>query len=40
MMRLHPERSAEIIEDRRRTLLANMRQTLAAMKAAAEDRRG
>jgi len=38
MMRRHPERSAEIIEDRRQTLQANMRHTLAAMKAAAEER--
>jgi uncharacterized protein YndB with AHSA1/START domain len=38
MMRRHPERSAEIIEDRRQTLQANMRRTLAAMKAAAEER--
>jgi hypothetical protein len=37
MMRRHPERSAEIIEYRRQTLQANMRHTLAAMKAAAQD---
>jgi hypothetical protein len=37
MMRRHPERSAEIIEDRRRTLPANMRHALAAMKATAEE---
>jgi uncharacterized protein YndB with AHSA1/START domain len=37
MMRRHPERSAEVIEDRRQTLLANMRHTLVAMKAAAEE---
>lgn len=39
MMRRHPERSAAIIEDRRQTLEANMRLTLAAMKAAAEEQR-
>ena len=33
----HPERSAEIIEYRWQTLQANMRHTLAAMKAAAQD---
>jgi hypothetical protein len=38
MMRRYPERSAEIIEDRRLTLRANMLHTLAAMKAAAEQR--
>jgi uncharacterized protein YndB with AHSA1/START domain len=37
MMRRHPERSAQILEDRRQALLANMRHTLAAMKAAAEE---
>jgi uncharacterized protein YndB with AHSA1/START domain len=37
MMRRHPERSAEIIDERRQMLQANMRQGLAAMKAAAED---
>jgi uncharacterized protein YndB with AHSA1/START domain len=37
MMRRHPERSAEIIEDRRQTLQANMRHALAAMKATAEE---
>ncbi len=36
MVRRHPERSAQIIDDRRQTLQANMRQTLAAMKTAAE----
>lgn len=36
MMRQHPERAAEIIESRRQVLQANMRDTLAAMKAAAE----
>ena len=40
MMRRHPERSAEIIEDRRQTLQANMGHTLAAMKAAAEEQPG
>jgi uncharacterized protein YndB with AHSA1/START domain len=40
MMRRHPERSAEIIEDRRQTLQANMRHALAAMKAAAEGQPG
>jgi uncharacterized protein YndB with AHSA1/START domain len=39
MMRRYPERSAEIIEDRRQTLQANIRHTLAAMKAAAEGQR-
>jgi uncharacterized protein YndB with AHSA1/START domain len=39
MTRRYPERSAEIIEDRRQTLRANMLHTLAAMKAAAEDHR-
>jgi uncharacterized protein YndB with AHSA1/START domain len=38
MMRRHPEQSAEIVESRRRTLRNNMQQTLAAMKAAAEQR--
>jgi uncharacterized protein YndB with AHSA1/START domain len=37
MTRRHPERSAEIIEERRQTLQANMRHALAAMKAAAEE---
>jgi uncharacterized protein YndB with AHSA1/START domain len=37
MMRRYPDRSAEIIEGRRQTLQANMRHTLAAMKAAAEE---
>jgi uncharacterized protein YndB with AHSA1/START domain len=37
MMRRHPERSSAIIEDRRQRLQANMRHTLAAMKAAAEE---
>jgi uncharacterized protein YndB with AHSA1/START domain len=37
MMRQQPERSAELIEERRQTLLANMRQALAAMKADAEE---
>jgi uncharacterized protein YndB with AHSA1/START domain len=37
MIRRHPEQSAAIIEDRRQTLQVNMRLTLAAMKAAAEE---
>jgi uncharacterized protein YndB with AHSA1/START domain len=36
MTRRHPERSAEIISNRRQTLHANMLHALAAMKAAAE----
>jgi uncharacterized protein YndB with AHSA1/START domain len=39
MIRRHPEQSAAIIEDRRQTLEANMRHTLAAMKAAAQHQR-
>jgi hypothetical protein len=37
MMRRHPERAAQILEDRRQALQVNMRHTLAAMKAAAEE---
>jgi uncharacterized protein YndB with AHSA1/START domain len=40
MMRQHPERSAQIIEERRQTLQGNMRRALAAMKAAAEEQPG
>jgi uncharacterized protein YndB with AHSA1/START domain len=36
MVRQHPERAGQIIEDRRQEMLANMRHALAAMKAAAE----
>jgi hypothetical protein len=36
MMRQHPERAGQIVEDRRQEMLANMRHALAAMKAAAE----
>jgi uncharacterized protein YndB with AHSA1/START domain len=39
MLRDHPQRSAEIVETRQRMLQANMTHTLAAMKAAAEQRR-
>jgi len=38
IMRRYPERSAEIVETRRRMLHTNMMHTLAAMKAAAEQR--
>jgi hypothetical protein len=39
MLRDHPQRSAEIVATRQRMLQANMTHTLAAMKAAAEQRR-